>query len=329
MVPLRRVRSAFTLIELLVVIAIIAILIGLLVPAVQKVREAAARSSCQNNLKQIGLGLHAYHDTFKVLPMGQYNKLAQSPASPPALAGYATWERIGWAALVLPYIEQGALLNKVLADMKANNSYTLYQQSCATPIPTYICPSDPNGGTTPGVGNVNPPANPPSSYATEGFRTNYLGCAGNAVFSQPAPGDGTKLNGVLFPLSVIKLNLITDGTSNQLLLSETRLMPVSAGDDRRGRMWNCWQGEILFSTANPPNTTVADQCYGCPATPNPFAPCVANGGSNQSARSAHNGGVNVVFADGSTRFISNSINTNTWSLLGSRNDGQVIDMSDI
>jgi len=312
-----RSRVGFTLIELLVVIAIIAILIGLLLPAVQKVRQAAARMKCSNNLKQIGIAVHGYHDAFGKLPPGQFNRLHTEPTAPPA--ALATWERIGWAALILPYMEQEALLTRVRTDARTNNNYTLFQQSCANTVPTYICPSDPNGGRTPGVGNV-------AGHAAEGFHTNYLGCAGSTVFSAPAT-DGTALNGVLFPLSTLTLVGIGDGTSNQLLASETLLSPVSAGDDRRGRIWNCWQGETLFSTIYPPNTTVADVCYSCPATPNTKAPCTAitNGnGAVQSARGLHNGGVNVVLADGSVRFIPDGINPTIWTNLGSRNDGNAL-----
>jgi prepilin-type N-terminal cleavage/methylation domain-containing protein len=310
-------KSGFTLIELLVVIAIIAVLIALLVPAVQKVREAAARAQCQNNMKQVVLGLHAYHDVYKALPMGQFNKLHTEPTAPPAQL--ATYERIGWAALIMPYIEQGALLTKVRADAKANSNYTLFQQSCANVVPTYICPTDPNGGRTPGVGNV-------AGGANEGFHTNYVGCAGNTIFSSPST-DGTQMNGVLFPLSKVRLTDISDGTSNQLMVSELLLSSVAAGDDRRGRIWNAWQGETLFSTVYPPNTTVADSCFSCPTTANPKAPCTAIGsgdGAVQSARSLHTGGLNAALGDGSVRFISTGVDTTAWSRLGARSDGNVV-----
>lgn len=318
-----RSRAGFTLIELLVVIAIIAVLIALLVPAVQKVREAAARAQCQNNMKQVALGLHAYHDVFKALPMGQYNKLHTEPTAPPAQL--ATYERIGWAALIMPYIEQGVLLTKVRADAKANNNYTLFQQSCANVVPTYICPSDPNGGRTPGVGNV-------AGNAAEGFHTNYVGCAGSTTFSGGPTTDGTQLNGILFPLSKVRLTDISDGTSNQLMVSELLLSSVGAGDDRRGRIWNAWQGETLFSTIYTPNTTVADSCYSCPTTANPKAPCSAIGsgdGAVQSARSLHTGGINAALGDGSVRFVTTGVDPTTWLRIGSRSDGNVINSNSL
>src|SRR5437763_2555801 len=131
-------RAAFTLIELLVVIAIIAILIGLLVPAVQKVREAAARSQCQNNLKQIGLGMHMYQDTRKSLPPGWVVSTASQPSP--------YWS---WSCVILPYIEQSALYNTIAPNLNPPAGTAALPGSPAsavltTPIPIYMCPSDTN-----------------------------------------------------------------------------------------------------------------------------------------------------------------------------------------
>src|SRR5437868_5534167 len=139
MVRCRRVRSAFTLIELLVVIAIIAILIGLLVPAVQKVRAAAARAQCMNNLKQIGLAMHSFNDTYKRLPTGWVTANNGSVAPNPG------WS---WQYLILPYIEQGPLFTAIGANVNMNPGTTLVVSPAPatavmqTAIPIYMCPSD-------------------------------------------------------------------------------------------------------------------------------------------------------------------------------------------
>jgi prepilin-type N-terminal cleavage/methylation domain-containing protein/prepilin-type processing-associated H-X9-DG protein len=291
-------RAGFTLIELLVVIAIIAILIGLLIPAVQKVRQAAARASCGNNLKQLGIAMHSYHDTNNQFPVGQWNGMEQNTP---------TWNRACWAEFILPQIEQQAL-------------YTIYQNSTVTMagtpgnvavVNTLICPGDGNspkliakdGGVSANVNGV--------TLNTQGMHINYVGCAGSTVFG--GNNGGQALNGMFFVQSKTKLNGIIDGTSNTMMLSEILIVPDIPGqhNDMRGRYCNAWELNNCFSTVNPPNSTVPDvQIYDGISTT--YAPFTRAGGSstidNLSARSNHTGGVNAVFADGSVRFVPNNIN---------------------
>jgi prepilin-type N-terminal cleavage/methylation domain-containing protein len=304
----RTTRVGVTLIELLVVIAIIAILIGLLLPAVQKVREAAARVQCQNNFKQIGLALHTYQDARKRLPPGQFNLLATDAP---------VYNRACWFQVLLPYVEQTALFNQVdpfIRNGPATN-YALLAPGHEVQVPTFMCPSDGQAGKNITAGQTSP-------GPSQGFHGNYVLCAGSTIFGDS--GGGSNLNGTFYPLSRHKLTDMVDGTSNTVVGSEIVLVADTGVHDLRGRYYNTWQGNVLFSTAQPPNTPVGDVSSYCISAP--YAPCQALSTSNlqQYARSLHTDGVNALLGDGSVRFISNSVAPATWAALGTRAMGDMI-----
>jgi prepilin-type N-terminal cleavage/methylation domain-containing protein/prepilin-type processing-associated H-X9-DG protein len=291
-------RKAFTLIELLVVIAIIAILIGLLLPAVQKVREAAARSQCQNNLKQIGLAMHSYNDAIGYLPEGRWN------------CCYGTWQ-----VKILPYIEQQAMFN-LYVDW-GNTAGVRYSGAPNTTnvttkrLKVLTCPSDiPNA--------------PISGITSHNYAVNF----GNTSYGQQA-----NLNGVIFgeaPFGDAQankkfpLNTITDGTSNTLMASE---MLQGIGSDLRGFTW--WGDGSNFTAYNGPNSTNPDVIYTtgyCNNKPQQNLPCTGTPTSTAPAmmasRSRHTGGVNSVMCDGSVRFTQQSINIDTWRALSTSRGGE-------
>jgi prepilin-type N-terminal cleavage/methylation domain-containing protein/prepilin-type processing-associated H-X9-DG protein len=324
-----RLRRAFTLIELLVVIAIIGVLIALLLPAVQKVREAANRIKCQNNLKQLGLALHNYHDTIGTFPAGQWCPNLQNNGP------VYHYNRGCWFQNLLPFVEQTALFQQVDAYDQAHLNMLHY--ICDAPghqthVLTFQCPADPNAGKD--ITQWNPAGTGPSDGTpqnSQGFHGNYVLCSGSTVFNPPSSPDGRDLNGIFFVQSKTRISDITDGTSNTFLSSEINLVPdvltggpCCEGNDLRGRYYNSYFGDTMFTTLQPPNTSLPDITDLCIDLPR-YAPCTESVSSAQHyARSYHSGGVNAGLADGSVRFIANAINPQTYLALGSRNGGEVI-----
>jgi prepilin-type N-terminal cleavage/methylation domain-containing protein len=312
-------RRGFTLVELLMVIAIIAILIALLFPAVQGVREAARQAQCSNNVKQLALGLLAYHTTNERFPAGQ----------PSPIVGYVHtfWDRSSWFYRVLPHLEQQALADAYLGHLLTPTTSPLrgswsfqHMPNKEAVVPGMLCPSQ---------GLVKVTCGAPAGNQ-QGFHANYVLNAGNSFFNAAGSNSGQFLNGLFFVDSNISLAHVRDGTSNTLLASELVLvedgpvgLPIN-DQDMRGRLHNVRHTGGLFSTLYPPNTSQPDRHAYCIDTK--VAPCTDNGGTNTvvSARSLHRGGVVAALADGSVRFISDQINLIPYAALGSRAGGEAV-----
>jgi prepilin-type N-terminal cleavage/methylation domain-containing protein/prepilin-type processing-associated H-X9-DG protein len=307
----RTCRTGMTLIELLVVIAIIAILIALLVPAVQKVRAAAAMTQCRNNLKQIGLAAHNYHDRLKGFPPGfithPLDDRAFDPMSPP------DW---GWAAFLLNDLSQGALMEQIEFHRSIGWAAPIVRE---TRMSVLLCPAD---ATIPAFDSgtvifAMPPTGAMLFHTPRPVfmaHANYVGVYGDTNF--PPRGDALG-NGIFYQDSKTRINDIKDGTSTTFLVGE-RSSDLSLAT---------WMGAVRFTTMSSqrplPNESspypafilgVASSAVGC----GPNRP--AN--RAQDFASPHPGGVMYLFADGSVHFISNSINSATYAALATRSGGE-------
>jgi len=310
-------RRGFTLIELLVVIAIIAILVALLLPAVQAVREAARRSQCQDHLHNLVIALHNYEGTHKLYPYGHQQEV-----------GGARHRRDCWYQRILPFVEQKPLQDAYQAD---NTEYihAINQEFSRAAVDLFSCPSNPDSPSRGGNGG------------TTSFQGNYAVCAG--------AGTGHTIDATTGIVTITNGDIIVDGggmfgrssstnhakcvdgTSSTLYLGEGISRGTTGAGGELGGYWGgAPHGAFGFSTGEVPNSSVPDRNYSCKMTLMPGAPNGApceNGNAGglpgrwNFARSFHPGGAHAALGDGKVSFFSENVDRNTWIKLGMRSDG--------
>ena len=320
-------RLGFTLIELLVVIAIIAVLIALLLPAVQSARGAARRIQCVNNQKQLGLAMANFHDVQGTYPWGAKNSPAQS-----------------WAFQVLPYLEQVAMNNAININSAAA---TFINSTVITAkLAMFTCPSDPLAGAMWTSSSSSIPSRTKGNYVVNWGNSDYAqNMAATDSFAPavlPQPFDKVisvrgpfRVNNTTNAITPFGARDITDGTSNTMMLSELIFASdtpsgSSVKSDARGDIWpGTTKCGYMFTAATTPNSTILDQLDGSDGCPNIAnkPPCNRASGSMRqfnAARSYHPGGVNVLFCDGSVKFVKDTVNLATWRALSTKDGGEVV-----
>lgn len=343
---LHRVRfqraSAFTLVELLVVIAIIGVLVGLLLPAVQAAREAARRMQCSNNVKQLGLALHLYHDAHKVFPPGNLAPVARGANG--CVTGAGGLQLMApWTVLVLPFVEQAPLYNSLDFSLGFNAYSNLGTQTantikCRVPMSVYRCPSYAAPTWVFPATVVSPTTVvPPVDY--EPFVNSYHGCMGGGAvvttvtsnadgcYGPTAPGGSISqfTNGLLGVNSRHGIKDATDGTTNVILLGES----VYQGMELLRGWFNGFRSNS--ATNAPPGNIIgtAGRINGGKAHYLAFTNRVNNQNIHNAINtiffgSLHTGGCHFGMADGSVRFMSENVNLTLYQRLGAMRDGQPI-----
>ena len=305
----RNVSKAFTLVELLVVIAIIGILIALLLPAVQAAREAARRMSCTNNLKQVGLALHNYHDTHKTLPPGSQ--------------GNSAWGRDSWSwyCMILPFIEQTPMYDELDFTNRINGAADRGGSARKSLLNDMLCPTDDRRIQEEGIANW------------QNALHNYVVCYGDANFNSGISPwnvvDGyAGTAGMFVPERSSAFRDCRDGLSNTALIGEI-ITPISEN------IWGALGRTQVamgagFTTYLTPNSDANDRLNRCHTDLGGGlgAKCTPHAdwdwGANVIAlRSWHPGGANVTLADASVRFVSETVETDTWRAVGGRADAKV------
>ena len=339
---MKMLRRGFTLIELLVVIAIIAILIALLLPAVQQAREAARRSQCKGNLKQLGVAVHNYLETHSVFPPGYVNQFDTIPTTGGEYSTAVTTELVawGWGAQILPFMDQAALYNQLgVGDVRIKNAPLAALQA---PIATFRCPSDigPDTNSSRTLQNA-------SGAARSTSTTNYVGvnssrcwhCStgpwvcgpGKGALNQwgAGPTSSTCPNGIFWRDSSVRIRDIIDGTSSTFLIGERAWQLMGPG----GVTYACRAG-VALGTRIANEQSQANYTLGSATVPINFAN--TDNHCNKGFSSQHAGGAHFVLCDGSVRFVSDSIDQNsavfggtnavdsTLERLAARDDGQPV-----